>query len=134
MRPLAKSLTMILLATLVCACDQQAKSPRTVAKDTAEAEERANKNISQTEANAESKVEDANATVSKDTADAHHTAAVEDEKVADAKAKGNYETASARCEALSGSDQVACKDQAKAAYDTAVAQARQAKVETDPQH
>jgi hypothetical protein len=117
----------------LCACNQ-AKSPDTVAQDTAGAKQKADENLSQAKQDANAKIADANAKVNQEENAVEHTAAVQNEKVNETQAKGTYEVAMARCEGLSGDDQRACKDQAKAAYDTALAQAKQTKTVADPQH
>ena len=61
-----------------------------------------------------------------------HTRAVESEKVNEAQAQGTRKVALAECGKLSGEGQKACRAQADTAYDTAIAQARQAKADTDP--
>jgi hypothetical protein len=125
---------LALLATLLLTACNQARSPETVAADTASAQQKAQDSNAETQQSANEKMAQANADVNKAQADAEHVNAVQEEKVAETDAKGAYDVAMARCEGLSGSDQRACKDQAKAAYDTALAQAKQTKANADPQH
>jgi hypothetical protein len=127
-------LALPLLATLLLGACNQAKSPETVAADTASAQQKAQENNAATQQSANEKMGQANADVNKAQADAEHVDAVQQEKVANTDAKGAYDIAMARCEGLSGNDQRACKDQAKAAYDTALAEAKQTKANADPQH
>lgn len=123
----------LVLAISLSACNQ-AKDPDTVAKDAAEAKQKADANVSQATQDANSKISDANAKVNQEESATQHTAAVQNEKVNETQAKGTYDVAMANCEGLAGAEQRACKDQAKAAYDTAVAQAKQTKAVSDPQH
>ena len=125
-------LTFALLAACVLnACDH-AKSPDQVAKDTAAAETTATQDTAQVEQKAQDKVNSAQNVVRDEQAAEAHTRAVESEKVNDAEAEGTHKVALAECEKLSGESQKACKMQADTAYDTAIAQARQAKADTDP--
>jgi hypothetical protein len=66
--------------------------------------------------------------------DAQHVTAVQDEKVAETQAEGDRNIALAKCEALSGDRQSACKEQAKATYDLRIAEARQERASSDPKH
>jgi len=121
----------LLAACMLNACDQ-AKSPDQVAKDTAAAQDTATQNTAKAEQKAVDKVESAQTVVRDEQAAEAHTRAVESEKVNDAQAEGTHKVALAECEKLAGENQKACKAQADTAYDTAVAQARQAKADTDP--
>jgi|SoimicMinimDraft_8_1059736.scaffolds.fasta_scaffold137133_1 hypothetical protein len=92
----------------------RAKSPETVAKDTQSAEQKASERVADEQR------------------DAQHTNAKETEDVAEAKAKGDHETALAQCESLAGNQQKACKERADADYEAAKAQAQQQRASTDP--
>jgi hypothetical protein len=125
-------LTLSLLAAcMLNACDQ-AKSPDQVAKDTAAAADAAAHDTAKAEQKAVDKVDSAQAVVRDEQAAEAHTRAVESEKVNDAEAEGTRKVALAECEKLGGESQKACRAQADTAYDTAVAQARQAKADADP--
>ncbi len=121
----------LLTAGLLNACDQ-AKSPDQVAKDTAAAETTAAKDTAKVEQKAADKVNNAQDSVRDEQATEAHTRAVESEKVNVSLAEGNRKIALAQCGKLNGDDQKSCEAQANAAYETAVAQAKQAKVDTDP--
>jgi hypothetical protein len=124
--------TLALLATGVLNACNQAKSPDQVAKDTAAAENTASTDAAKAEERASDKVNSA-ATVVQDERQAEaHTAAVQAEKVADAKAEGDHKVALAQCESLSGEPQKACKERADTAYQVAEDQAKQTKADTDP--
>jgi hypothetical protein len=125
-------ITAALLATCVLNACNQAKSPDQVAKDTAAAENTATEHAAKVEQSAGDKVNSAETVVSDEKAAAAHTAAVEAERVADAKAQGEHKVALAQCESLSGEPQKACKEQADTAFLVAQDQARQAKANTDP--
>jgi hypothetical protein len=121
----------LLSACMLNACDQ-AKSPDQVAKDTAAAETAAAQDTAKVEEKANDKVAGAQTVVRDEKAAEAHTRAVESEKVNDAEAAGTHKVALADCEKLGGEAQKACRAQADTAYDTAIAQARQAKADTDP--
>jgi hypothetical protein len=124
--------TAALLATCVLNACNQAKSPEQVAKDTAAAENTATEHAAKVEQSAGDKVNSAQAVVRDEKTAEAHTAAVEAEKVADAKAQGEHKVALAQCESLNGEPQKACKEQADTAFQVAEAQARQAEANTDP--
>jgi hypothetical protein len=132
----ARTPTRILILGLIGACVlsacYQAKSPDQVAKDTAAAEDTATQNAAKVEQNADQKLHNAQGVVHDEQAAAAHTRAIEDEKVADAKAAGIHKIALAQCESLSGEPQKACRSQADTAYQTATAQAQQDRAYTDP--
>ena len=125
-------LTASLMAACVLSACDRAKSPDQVAQDTAAAAQKADQNTAKVEQNATDKVNSAQTVVRDEQAAEAHTRAVESEKVNEAQAEGTRKVALAECEKLSGEGQKACKAQADTAYDTAVAQARQAKADTDP--
>jgi hypothetical protein len=124
--------TVALLATCVLNGCNQAKSPEQVAKDTASAENTATENAAKAEQSAGDKVSSAQGVVRDEKSAEAHTAAVEAEKVADAKAQGEHKIALAQCESLSGEPQKACKNQADTALQVAQDQAKQAEANTDP--
>jgi hypothetical protein len=125
-------LTVALLATCMLNACNQAKSPEQVAKDTATAENTATENAAKVEQSASDKVNSAQTVVRDEKTAEAHTAAVQAEKVADAKAQGEHKVALAQCESLNGEPQKACKEQADTAFQVAEDQARQAEVNTDP--
>ena len=73
--------------------------------------------------------QDANKKVASESADANKDASKNAYDVAMAKADGDHKVATEKCEAMSGKDQKACKDQADAAYkmDQANAEAERAR-------
>ena len=103
----------LLIGLVAGGCDS-AKSPGTVAKDVNSAAQSADAKSAKAEEKAEQKVASAEADVEKTDAD------------------GRRSIALAKCEALSGDQQRACKDRANAAYDMAVAQAKQDRASSDP--
>ena len=117
-------------AVLIGGCND-AKSPSTVAKDVNSASQKAEDRTAKAEERAEEKVGSAEKDVQKDQRNEQHVAAVQEEDVAKTRAAGERDTALARCESLSGDRQQACKDQANAAYDMAVAQAKQDRASSD---
>ena len=124
--------TLALLATCVLNACNQAKSPEQVAKDTATAENTATENAAKVEQSAGDKVNSAQTVVSDEKSAEAHTAAVQAEKVADAKAQGEHKVALAQCESLGGEPQKACREQADTAFQVAEDQAKQAEANTDP--
>jgi len=118
-------------AMIVGGCNN-AKSPSTVAKDVKSASEKANENTANAEERAGEKVASAEGDVRHEQRDEQHVAAVQEEKVAKTDAEGQLNIALAKCESLSGDRQQACKDQANASHDMAVAQAKQERASSDP--
>jgi hypothetical protein len=118
-------------ASLLAACNH-AKSPTTVAKDVSAAEQSAAENNAKVEEKAAEKVSTARNDLRAEQREAMHVASSEEEKLARANAEGDRKVALAKCEAFSGEQQKACKDQASAAYDVAVAGAKQDRAITDP--
>ena len=90
------------------ACNH-AKDSAQVAQDVSKAEQNAAERTAKAERSAENKV-------GGQIEDAAHTAAVQEQKVEDTDAEGAHKVALAQCEALSGANQKACRDQADAAY------------------
>ncbi len=129
----AGCLAVTLFAALLTGGCNNAQSPSTVAKDVNSAAQKAEENTAKAEKRAEDKVGSADKDVQKDQRNEQHVAAVQGEEVAKTRAAGERDTALARCEALSGDRQQACRDQANAAYDTAVAEAKQERASNDPQ-
>ncbi len=128
----AGSLALALVMALVIGGCNKAQSPSTVATDVNSAAQKADENTANAEKHAEEKVASADKDVRNDQRNEQHVAAVESEDVAKTRAQGERDTALAKCEALSGDRQQACKDQANAAYDMAVAEAKQRRASTDP--
>jgi hypothetical protein len=126
------AVTVALLATCVLNACYQAKTPDQVAKDTAAAENTAAENTAKVEQAAGDKVNSAQGVVNDQKATEAHTQAVEDERVADAKAEGNHKVALAQCESLSGEPQKACREQADTALAVAEDRAKLAKATSDP--
>lgn len=113
MRTTTISWAGIAALALLSACNN-AKSPDTAAKDLASADK-----------SAAHEVADAQRDAQKDmSSDAYN--------VAVAQADGDHKIAIQKCETLQGHDQQVCKDQADANYDAAKANAKAAKVSTQP--
>jgi hypothetical protein len=117
------SLAAALAITIMAGCNN-AKSPDSVSKDVAAAQEKrasevadAKKDASKDENKAAAKVDDK----SNDLNNANAKGAYD---VAMAQADGDHKVAIQKCEALSGDAQKACKDQADAKYDLAKANAK----------
>lgn len=115
----------ILLTLCVAACNN-AKSPETVNKDTAKAEQKAANEVAKSE---DSAAKDLNGAAGKvdDKLVAFNNAAAKDAyNLAIAKADGDRKIALANCESASGDAQTKCKDQAEADYTAAKADAKAA--------
>jgi len=112
------------IAALILSGCNQAKSPETVHRDVANANASADKEVGKAESR-QSRV-DASANeklaTAEDKADAQKADAAADTMVAEAE--GANKVALAKCEALSGTAQSACRDQANAALDMAKAKAK----------
>ncbi len=126
-------LAVTLFAVMLIGGCNNAKNPSTVAKDVNSAAQKAEDDTAKAEKRAEDKVASADKDVQKDQRNEQHVAAVQGEDVAKTRAAGDRDTALAKCEALSGDRQQACKDRANAAYDMAVAEAKQDGASNDPQ-
>jgi len=103
-----------------------------VAKDVDSALQSANKDTAKAEDRAAEKVASAEKDVQNDQRNEEHVAAAQEENVAKTDAKGERNVDLAKCEALRGDQQQACKDHANAAYDQAVAEAKQERASSDP--
>lgn len=124
--------TMTLMAAALVAACNQAKSPSEVAKDVNAASQTADTRSAKAEQKAESEVTGEQKDVRKAQREEEHVAAVQAQDVAKTEAEGARNVALAKCEALSGNRQQACKDQANAEYDVRIAQAKEQRVNTDP--
>lgn len=122
---------MVLAGGALSACDHS-KSAAQVARDTAAAEQTAANNAAKAQQKADARIASARGDVRDEQRDLSDVQAVEVQRVADAQAAGDYKVALARCEALSGATQQACKDQASADYDVARTRAKQDKAGSVP--
>lgn len=118
-------------AGMLTACDH-AKTQDQVAKDTSAAEEKAADKVAKVDQSASEKVASAREDVRSEQRDLEHVAAVQNQKVAETEAEGAHKVALAQCEAMSGSAQKSCRDQADANYEVAKAKAEQARAQSDP--
>ena len=115
--------TTIIAALLLGGCNQ-AKSPETVQHDVANANATADKDAAKAEGR-QSRVDAAandKLAAAKDKADTQKADAAADTMVTEAE--GANKVALAKCEALSGQAQSACRDQANAALEMAKAKAK----------
>jgi hypothetical protein len=118
------NITVALLLTLAVAACNNAKSPDSVDKDVAKAEQKASTEVAKSE---DSAVKDLNGSAGKvdDKLVAFSNAAAKDAyNLAVAKADGDRKVALANCESMSGDAQKQCKDQAEADYKAAKANAK----------
>jgi hypothetical protein len=123
-RLLIKLLMGVAAAVALSSCDH-AKSAAQVAKDTSAAEQREARETAEAERTAADKE-------AKDEGALGHETAVQNQDIADKEADGAHKVALARCEAMSGSAQRSCKDQADAEYEVAKAKAKLARAQSDP--
>jgi hypothetical protein len=110
---------------LVGGCNN-AKSPETVAKDVAAAEQKASTEVANSEKDASKDIGKAADKVDDKLVDLNNAAAKDAYNLAVAKADGNRKVALANCQSAGGDAQKACKDQADADYNAAVADAKAA--------
>jgi hypothetical protein len=110
---------------VVTGCNN-AKSPDTVAKDVAAAEQKASTEVANSEKDASKDIGKAADKVDDKLVDLNNAAAKDAYNLAVAKADGSRKVALANCLAASGDAQKACKDQADADYNAAVADAKAA--------
>jgi hypothetical protein len=110
---------------LAAGCDS-AKSPDTVAKDVAKAEQKAATEVANSEKAAEQDLNKAADKVDDKLIAFNNAAAKDAYDLAVAKADGDRKVALANCLALAGDAQKSCKDQAEADYGAAKANAKAA--------
>ncbi len=118
------NLPMAILMTLCVAACNNAKSPETVDKDVAKAEQKASAEVAKSE---DSAAKDLNGAADKveDKLVAFNNAAAKDAyNLAIANADGDRRIALANCESASGDAQKQCKDQVEADYAAAKAKAK----------
>jgi len=108
---------------LIGGCNN-AKSPDAVAKDVAAAQQKASSEVANSEKDASKDLGKAADKVDDKLVDLNNAAAKDAYDLAVAKADGNRKVATANCAAASGDAQKACKDQADADYNAAVADAK----------
>jgi hypothetical protein len=118
----------IAIAVLIMAGCDSAKSPETVAKDVAAAEQKASTEVANSEKNAAKDLDKAADKVDDKLIAFNNTAAKDAYNLAVAKADGDRKVAVANCLALGGDAQKSCKDQADADYGAAKATAKAAAV------
>jgi hypothetical protein len=122
---LASAIAMLVLVAAGC---DSAKSPDTVAKDVAAAEQKAATELANSEKAAEKDLSKAADQVDDKLLAFNNAAAKDAYNLAVAKADGDRKVALANCLALAGDAQKACKDQAEADYGAAKANAKAAAV------
>jgi hypothetical protein len=120
---LASAIAMAVL--VVSGCDS-AKSPETVAKDVAAAQQKAASEVANSEKAAEKDLDKAADKVDDKLIAFNNSAAKDAYNLAVAKADGDRKVALANCLSLGGDAQKSCKDQAEADYGAAKANAKAA--------
>ena len=118
--------TVAILMTICVAACNNAKSPQTVSKDVAKAEQKASTEVAKSEDSAAKDLGGAAAKVDDKVVAFNNDAAKDAYNLAIAKADGDRKVALANCEAASGDAQKRCKDQAEADYTAAKADAKAA--------
>jgi hypothetical protein len=116
----------IAIAVLIIAGCDSAKSPDTVAKDVAAAQQKASTEVAKSEQAAEKDLTKAAERVDDKLVDFNNAAAKDAYNLAVAKADGDRKVTLANCLALGGDAQKTCKDQAEADYGAAKANAKAA--------
>ena len=120
------NLPVAILMTLCIAACNNAKSPDTVNKDVAKAEQKASSEIAKSEDSAAKDLNGAAGKVDDKLVSFNNAAAKDAYNLAVAKADGDRKVALANCESASGDSQKQCKDQAEANYTAAKANAKAA--------
>ena len=115
----------ILSALSLTACDS-AKSPDTVNKDVAKAEQKASNEVAKSENSAVKDLNGSAGKVDDKLVAFNNTAAKDAYNLAVAQADGARKIALAKCESMGGDAQKQCKDQAEADYTAAKANAKAA--------
>jgi hypothetical protein len=115
---------IFVVAALALSACNKSKSPEDVSKDVANAEQKANNEVTKSEERAQSALDKSYQKVNDREIRFNTDAAHQTYNVAVARADGNRKVALATCESQSGDAQKACKDQAEADYKTARADAR----------
>jgi hypothetical protein len=118
---------MAIAVLIIAGCDS-AKSPDTVTKDVAAAQQKAAAEVAKSEKAAEKDLNKAADKVDDTLVNFNNTAARDAYNLAVANADGNRKVALANCLALGGDAQKTCKDQAEADYGAAKANAKAAAV------
>ena len=116
----------IALTILMAAGCDSAKSPQTVSKDVAAAEQKATTEVANSEKAAEKDLNKAAEKVDEKLVAFNNAAAQDAYNLAVAKADGDKKVAMANCLSLGGDAQKVCKDQAEADYGAAKANAKAA--------
>ena len=119
---------IIAAGTTLGACN----NPKSAALDAATAQQAAADSAAKVQQKADARIASARADVHDEQRDITRVGAVEEQRLADAEADGNYKVALTSCLALSGVAQQTCRDQANADYDVARARAKQTRAATDP--
>lgn len=130
----SQSLSLVTLLAVSCALGacNGAKSPAEVAKDTSAAQQTEGEKVAAAQQHETERLASARGEVRDQQRDMNHVEAVESQKVAETAAAGEHKVALARCEALSGSTQRSCRDQADADYAANEAKAKQDRAASDP--
>jgi len=107
--------SLLILGLSAAACNQ-AKPPETVQRDVSKAEKDRAAKVADARKEGNQAIERQQKDVAAQQRDVNDAAANKNYEVAIAKADGDYTVATQQCEALSGSEQSACKDRAEAAH------------------
>jgi hypothetical protein len=118
---------MAIAVLIIAGCDS-AKSPDTVAKDVAAAQQKAATEVANSEKSAEKDLNKAADKVDDTLVNFNNAAAKDAYNLAVAKADGDRKVALANCLALGGDAQKTCRDQAEADYGAAKANAKAAAI------
>ena len=120
------NLPMAILMTLCVAACNNSKSPETVQKDVAKAEQKASTEVAKAENSAAKDTNNAAAKVEDKVEAFSNTEAKDAYDLAMANADGDRKIALANCEQSSGDAQKQCKDQVEADYTAATSKAEAA--------
>jgi hypothetical protein len=118
------TLSAIAATIILMAGCNNAKSPDAVAKDVANAEQKASTENANSENQVAKDLNKATDQVNDKLTDLNNVAAKDSYKLSSAKADGDLKVALANCNALDGDAQKTCKDQANADYKASIAVAK----------
>ena len=114
--------SMLILGVATAACNS-ANPPATVQRDVSKAEADRTADVADARQDGEQAVQRQQKDVDAERRDVTDAQATENYKVALAKADGDYKVSAASCDALAGTAQVNCKDQAEAVLKSDTARA-----------
>jgi hypothetical protein len=118
--------SLIALGTMTSACNS-ADTAAEVQRDVADAQDARSDNVTEARRDGADAIQREQRDVTAERRDLEDATATRNYEVALSEAEGNLEVATQACEAMSGSEQTACKERADSVFETATARAEQLK-------